>query len=97
MAMALYTLFKCYCRDPDSETQEPSTKVDNHGSVANIPTPGKKITKDQVIKLDSEVERTGVDPSVIIDMFKVNTYEELNETQYRAIMNKFAKTPDKAV
>ena len=100
MAIAFkYACFQVFCipteemNDPDSESPEAQPKGDKN----MIPNESTKISAKQVLNLKDELDRTGVDASVICDMFHVNTFEDMTESQYVACMNKFKATPDKAV
>ena len=100
MAIAFkYACFQVFCipteemNDPDSESPEAQPKGDKN----MIPNESTKISAKQLLNLKDEVDRTGVDPSMICDMFHVNTFEDMTESQYVACMNKFKATPDKAV
>ena len=100
MAIAFkYACFQVFCipteemNDPDSESPEAQPKGDKN----MIPNESTKISAKQVLNLKDELDRTGVDPSMICDMFHVNTFEDMTESQYVACMNKFKATPDKAV
>ena len=57
----------------------------------------ENVTSEMVKKIDSELLRTGIDAGVILDMYRINTFEELTTLQYQIIMRKFSKTKDKAV
>ncbi len=53
------------------------------------------IGKKEVDEINKEMERTGIDPLKILEMFSVGTFEEMTPAQYTACMNKFKKTPTK--
>ena len=53
------------------------------------------ITADEVAQINAELERTGKDPGMILEMFGIHTFEEMQPAQFVACMNKFKKTPDK--
>lgn len=55
----------------------------------------QSITADEVAQINAELERTGKDPGMILEMFGIHTFEEMQPAQFVACMNKFKKTPDK--
>lgn len=60
-----------------------------------IPEEGKTITAEQIAKLKVEMERTGVSEKQVLSIAKVNKLEEIKQTTFTAICNKFAKTASK--
>ena len=56
---------------------------------------GGKVTDEQKAKIKSEMERTGIHENVILSMFKAKSVDSLTDVQAVAILNKFAKTPNK--
>ena len=100
MAIAFkYACFQVFCipteemADSDGESPEAQPKGDKD----MIPQESTTMTKKQLDNLVKEIERTGVEHGVICDMFHVNTFEEMTQSQYAACMNKFKHTPDKKV
>lgn len=57
---------------------------------------GKGMTKERMDFLHQEIERTGINNSVLLGFAKVQKYEDMNEATYIALMNKLAITKDKA-
>ena len=104
-----YACFQTFCipteemKDADAESPEIGTKSDEQknkemiDSVDKTMIPqGKKINKGQITKLKAEMDRTGVGEDVILPMFRVKALEELSDTDFVVLMNKFAITKDKA-
>lgn len=62
---------------------------------------GQIITPEQIANIQKEIDRTGIPLKSVLDIAKVDDLSKMNDTTYTAIMNKFAKTankaPDKAV
>lgn len=56
---------------------------------------GKGMTKERMDFLHQEIERTGINNSVLLGFAKVQKYEDMNEATYIALMNKLRITPDK--
>lgn len=56
---------------------------------------GKGMTKERMDFLHQEIERTGINNSVLLGFAKVQKYEDMNEATYIALMNKLAITKDK--
>ena len=88
-----YALAGLFCIDNEKDSDATNT----HGKeVTDMGTPmPKSIGKKEVDEINKELERTGVDAGTILNMFSVNTFEELTSAQYVACMNKFKKTPTK--
>lgn len=88
-----YALAGLFCIDNEKDSDATNT----HGKeVTDMGTPmPATIGKKEVDEINKELERTGVDAGAILNMFSVNTFEELTSAQYVAIMNKFKKTPTK--
>lgn len=53
--------------------------------------------KKEIEEILKQLERTGVDSSIILSEYVVNTFEELTMRQYYDCMRRFEKTPDKKV
>lgn len=62
----------------------------------NKKEPKENITAKMVSDINKELARTGIEAGVILDMYHINTFEELTEEQYQVVMKKFKKTKDKA-
>lgn len=103
-----YACFQTFCipteemKDADSESPEIGEKSDQQknkemiDSVDKSMIPrGKKISKEQLSKLKAEMDRTGKDEQMILSIARVDKLEDLPDTTYVALMNKFAKTKDK--
>ncbi len=60
-----------------------------------IPEANATITPEQLAKLQSEMERTGVALKQVLSIAKVNALEEMSQATFTAICNKFAKTSSK--
>lgn len=60
-----------------------------------IPKEGQLITPEQLAKLQSEMERTGVSLKQVLTTAKVEKLEDIHQTTAVAIINKFARTGDK--
>lgn len=54
-----------------------------------------KIDKPKLNVIKRELERTGVSEKVLLDMFKINSIEEMDTTNFMLAMKKFEATPDK--
>lgn len=57
-----------------------------------IPEEGKTVTPEQLAKLQSEMDRTGVSVQQVLSIAKVKTLEEIKQTTFTALCNKFART-----
>lgn len=98
MAIAFkYACFQVFCipteemQDPDGESPSPQPKASQSTQRSNV----KCITSEDVTKIEAELNRTGIDAGVVLEMLHVNKFEEINEIQFKALMNKFAKTKDR--
>lgn len=58
-----------------------------------LPT-GGNATPEQIEKIKSEMNRTGINEVTVLSMFKVKNLESLTDAQAIAILNKFSNTPD---
>ena len=92
MAIAFkYACFQVFCipteeiDDPDSESHE----------VKSGSAPSSHVTGSQIEKIKEELERTGIDISLVLQEYAVNTLEELNEFQYKDCIKKFNTYPTK--
>lgn len=97
MAIAFkYACFQTFCipteemanDDPDKTVHEVAPKA------GNTPVPSG-IGKEEIENLNKELARTGVEAATVLNMFGVNTFEEMTPAQYTACMNKFKATPTK--
>ena len=57
-----------------------------------IPEEGKTVTAEQIAKLKAEMERTGVSEKQVLSIAKVSKLEEIKQTTFTALCNKFALT-----
>ena len=55
---------------------------------------GGNVTPEQIERIKSEMNRTGINEVTVLSMFKVKNLESLTDTQAIAILNKFSNTPD---
>ena len=55
---------------------------------------GGNVTPEQLERIKSEMNRTGINEVTILSMFKTKNLESLTDTQAIAILNKFSNTPD---
>ena len=96
-----YACFQTFCipteemKDGDGETPEIETKEAPKKTTPKEDALLAKITAKQKAKIESELERTGVDISVVLAPFKIKSLDEMTNAGYQAVMNKFAKTKDK--
>lgn len=60
-----------------------------------IPKPGKLVTKEQIKRLESEMDRTGIPLQQILKMAQIDSLNKMPNPTYCAIMSKFSKTPSK--
>lgn len=102
-----YACFQVFCipteemADPDSESHEPEPKQDEkpkktpENKSAKDKITEEKVTGKMIAAIEKELERTGVDPGVILELYHVNTFNELTVTQYNSVMYRFKKTADK--
>ena len=58
-----------------------------------LPT-GGNATPEQIERIKSEMNRTGINEVTILSMFKAKNLESLTDAQAIAILNKFSNTPD---
>lgn len=88
-----YALAGLFCIDNEKDSDATNT----HGNeVTDMGTPmPMTIGKKEIDAINKELERTGIDPLKILEMFSVGTFEEMTPAQYTACMNKFKKTPTK--
>lgn len=105
MAIAFkYACFQVFCiptdemADPDSESHDvaPKGNGNKQGNDAKKPVI-KKVTEKQITDIENELERTGIDPCVILDTYHVRTFNDMTEKQYQDCMIKFKRTPDRSV
>lgn len=96
-----YACFQVFCipteDEPDAESHEDVIPESEMGDASLVPKEGQIISAEEVEKLKAELDRTGIKAETIVDMFHVNTVEEMSQVQYVVCMNKFKKTPDKKV
>ena len=55
----------------------------------------QKINEAGIAKINSELERTGIEPVKILEMYSIHAFEEISATQYKALMTYFANQPTK--
>ena len=82
-----------------NETLEESQKNEElKASVDSVmlPTEDGKATKEQWTRLNAEMQRTGIDETVVISMFNVKAVTDMTQAQVLTALKKFAKTKDKA-
>lgn len=58
-----------------------------------LPT-GGNATPEQLERIKSEMNRTGINEVTILSMFKAKSLESLTDTEAIVILNKFSNTPD---
>lgn len=58
-----------------------------------LPT-GGNATPEQIERIKSEMNRTGINEVTILSMFKAKSLEALTDTEAIVILNKFSNTPD---
>ena len=58
---------------------------------------GGNATPEQLERIKSEMNRTGINEVTILSMFKAKNLESLTDTEAIVILNRFSKTPDKKV
>lgn len=58
-----------------------------------LPT-GGNATPEQIERIKSEMNRTGINEVTILSMFKAKSLESLTDTEAIVILNKFSNTPD---
>lgn len=61
-----------------------------------VPQANVLISAEQIKKIKAEMERTGITEKTLLNTFKVQNLSELTDIQYVTMMNRFAKTKDKA-
>ena len=83
-------------RKETPEEAKQNQKMRENVDPVYLPTEDGKVTKEQWDKLNSEMNRTGIDEKVVVSMFNVKTVKEMNQGQVITALNKFAKTKDKA-
>lgn len=81
--------------EPSQEVKEMLTDEAIANVDKNLIPTGGLVTEEQLKMINSELERTGIKVNVILNMFKVQTLEEMTNAQAIACLNKFAKTPTK--
>ena len=57
---------------------------------------GRKITEEEIIKLNQELLRTGYGTGTILKRAKIDSVEQMNYEQYRFFMQNLSNTPDKS-
>lgn len=103
-----YACFQTFCipteemKDPDQESPEIGEKSDEQKNreMAESADPdlvphNEGMTEARIARVKQELERTGIDEKVILNVAKVKSIEEMSEASYIAILNKFKRTPDK--
>lgn len=55
---------------------------------------GGNATPEQIERIKSEMNRTGINEVTILSMFKAKSLESLTDTEAIVILNKFSNTPD---
>lgn len=102
MAIAFkYACFQVFCipteemADPDAECPDVAPK-DKKAESESKKTHIKIITEKQMADIEKELERTGIDPGVILDTYHVGTFNDMTESQYKDCMVRFKRTADKA-
>lgn len=58
---------------------------------------GGNATPEQLERIKSEMNRTGINEVTVLSMFKAKNLESLTDTEAIVILNRFSKTPDKKV
>lgn len=97
-----YACFQTFCipteemQDADKESPEIGNKVENEDvDPTLLPTKDNKISKAQWDKYQGELDRTGVDETVIFATVGIKSREEMTEAKMLTVLKKFAKTADK--
>lgn len=80
---------------PEKSDEEKNAEMAASVDKDLIPEAGKTITSEQLAKLQTEMDRTGVALKQVLAIAKVNTLEEMSQATFAAICNKFAKTQSK--
>ncbi len=82
------------------DTNEPSEEVKNmltpeaiNEVDKNLIPQGGLINTEQLKMLHSELKRTGIKEKVVLNMFKIEKFEDMSNIQAIACLNKFAVTP----
>ena len=76
-------------KDPDSNEYRKTSDAKARSSNK------KGLTDDQIAKIEQELERTGIDVGIVLDTYHVNTFDEIESSQFEDIMYKFSKTPSR--
>lgn len=79
-------------KDADTDEYHEQTHQDKSGIITDD-NAKLLITKEQLDKINSEIERTGMDVKKILSLFKIKDLKEMNNTQFTTCMNKFKATP----
>ena len=84
--------------EPKNEANKENAETmtsSNKDSKKDLPKENELVTKEQLEKIKSEIERTGISLAQILDTAKVEKLEDMKQTTAYSILNKFARTKDK--
>lgn len=108
MAIAFkYACFQTFCipteelmDDPDGESPEVKGKKRKAAAPQSESVTGGKsgaigADPEKLGAIKNELERTGLEESMILGVFKVKRFEDMTAAQYESCMKKFKATPDK--
>lgn len=79
----------------EKEDAKKNAKLKDSVDTDLVPT-GDKPTAAQMKKLHAEMERTGINATAVLSLVSAEKLEDLTQAQVIAVLNKFAKTRDKA-
>lgn len=77
------------------EEEKLNEEMRNSVDPVYLPTKDNKPSKEQMDKLHSEMERTGVSLEVLLQMYEVKKIEDMNDAMVISALNKFKITGDK--
>jgi hypothetical protein len=77
------------------EEEKLNEEMRNSVDPVYLPTKDNKPSKEQMDKLHSEMERTGVAESVLTQMYQVKSIEQMDSAMVVSALNKFKVTGDK--
>ena len=87
---------------PNKSTKETPEEAKKNGEMRASVDPvyartvDNKISKEQLDKYHAELERTGLDESVVLGAFSLKSVDDMSEAQMITILNTFSKKPSKA-
>lgn len=77
------------------EEEKLNEEMRNSVDSVYLPTKDGKPSQEQIDKLHSEMERTGVSLEVLLQMYEVKKIEDMNDAMVISALNKFKITGDK--